>query len=302
VRRHRQSGRSINGIVLLDKPLGLTSNQSLQTAKRIFKARKAGHTGSLDKQASGLLPLCFGEATKFSGYLLNADKRYRARIRLGITTSTGDAEGEIIKMVAADNITDKRVVEVLESFVGRIEQVPPMHSAIKHNGQRLYKLAHQGMVVERNPRPVTIHSIAYLGRVESDIEIDISCSKGTYIRRLAEDVGNTLGCGGSVSALRRTGAGPYSAENMVDLDTLARLSERGELSSVLMPLESAVESLPAVRLSSDSAYYLTQGQAVMVPHAPTNGYVRIFLKGSSFIGIGVVLDDGRVAPKRLVRL
>lgn len=224
--RRREGERDVSGIVLLDKPAGITSNAALQTVKRLFRARKAGHTGSLDPLATGLLPICLGEATKLSGFLLDADKRYRTEIRLGVTTTTGDAEGETLRVREVADLDRARVAEAVARFTGEIEQIPPMHSALKRNGMPLYKLARQGIEVERAPRPVVIHALE-LVRCEADrIELDVRCSKGTYIRVLAEDIGEALGCGAHVGALRRTGVGGFDAGRMVALETLRAVAEQ----------------------------------------------------------------------------
>ena len=202
-RRFRPRGRRIDGILVLDKPVGMGSNESLQVVKRLFQARKAGHTGSLDRLASGLLPICMGEATKISGFLLNADKRYETSLRLGVRTRTGDAEGAVVETRAVPRYSKARIEKVLSEFVGDTEQIPPMHSAVKHQGQRLYKLAHQGIEVERKPRPIRIHYITLLDAQEQRLIIDAKCSKGTYIRTLAEDNGELLGFRENEEAMRR---------------------------------------------------------------------------------------------------
>lgn len=301
-RHQRGRGRDINGILLLDKPVGLGSNAALQEVKRLFNARKAGHTGNLDPLASGLLPVCLGEATKLSAFLLDADKVYTGTCKLGVRTTTADAEGEVIETRPVGNIDMARVREVLESFTGEITQIPPMHSAVKHQGQPLYKLAHQGIEVERKPRTVRIHELRLL-RFESDeLDIYVHCSKGTYIRTLAEEIGEALGCGAYLSALRRNAVGPFRLEGAVTLDELRQAAAAGPeaLDTLLLPMEEALSDWPAVQLSDTAAYYLTQGQAVLVPQAPTHGWVRLFREGQGFIGVGNILDDGRVAPKRLV--
>ena len=300
--RRRRHGRDLTGIVLLDKPIGIGSTEVLQRVKSLFQARKAGHTGSLDRLASGLLPLCFGEATKISGFLLDADKRYRSTFRLGIVTSTGDAEGEVLERRETPALDDRNIRRVLAEFNGEIEQVPPMHSAIKYQGQRLYKLAHQGLTVERQPRRVTIHRIELLGHGDGRLDVEVDCSKGTYIRVLAEDIGERLGCGASVETLHRLGAGPFDARDMVSFAELEQRAEQGlaRLDEVLLPIEAAVAHWPGVSLPDAVAYYLRRGQPVLVPHAPTEGWVRIFAAGNRFVGVGEVLDDGRVAPRRLM--
>jgi len=300
--RRRKGGRDLSGIVLLDKPVGMGSTQALQRVKTLYKARKAGHTGSLDRLASGLLPICFGEATKISGFLLDADKRYRSTFRLGVVTTTGDAEGEILEQCAPPDFDSETILAVLAEFDGEIEQIPPMHSAIKHQGQRLYKLAHQGLTVEREPRCVTIHRLELLEHGDGRLKVEVECSKGTYIRTLAEDIGKRLGCGASVETLHRTGAGPFDAADMVPLAALEERARDGleRLDEMLLPMETAVAHWPGVSLPDAVAYYLRRGQPVLVPHAPTEGWVRIFAGGDRFVGIGEVLDDGRVAPRRLM--
>lgn len=300
--RRRKSGRDLTGIVLLDKPIGMGSTQVLRRVKNLFKARKAGHTGSLDRLASGLLPICFGEATKISGFLLEADKRYRSTFRLGVVTNTGDAEGEVLEQCVPPEFERKTILRVLDEFGGEIEQIPPMHSAIKHQGQRLYKLAHQGLTVERQPRRVTIHRLELLEHGDGRLKVEVDCSKGTYIRTLAEDIGKRLGCGASVETLHRTGAGPFHAADMVPLAELEERAREGpeRLDEVLLPMETAVAHWPGVSLPDAVAYYLRRGQPVLVPHAPTEGWVRIFAAGDRFVGVGEVLDDGRVAPRRLM--
>jgi tRNA pseudouridine55 synthase len=299
--RHRSRGRDVDGIVLLDKPVGLSSNDALQRAKRLFMARKAGHTGSLDRLASGLLPICLGEATKISGVLLNADKHYLATFRLGQRTTTGDAEGEVVEERPVEGITRREVEQALARFLGAIDQVPPMHSAIKYQGKPLYKLAHRGIEVERQARRVVIHALDLLGLDGRDLEVSVRCSKGTYVRTLAEDIGAVLGCGAHVAALRRIGSGPYQDPAMVTLEELEALALDGlaALDARILPIESAVRDWPDIRLPEDMAYYLRQGQAVLVPRAPTQGWVRLYGGDARFFGVGEVLDDGRIAPRRL---
>ena len=298
----RVRGRPVNGLVILDKPVVMGSNEVLQVVKRLFNARKAGHTGSLDRLASGLLPICLGEATKISGFLLNSDKRYEADVRLGIRTNTGDAEGKTIQTAPVKLPSSRKLGRVLEGFIGEIEQVPPMHSAIKYKGQRLYKLAHQGLVVERQPRRVRIYELDLLGTEPELLTINVKCSKGTYIRTLAEDIGESLGCGAHVERLRRLEAGPFVSDDMISLERLRDFAEEGmaRLDSTLLPMEAAVSHWPQVSLPEAVSYYLRQGQPVMVPHAPTEGWVRIYVDEERFIGVGEVLDDGRIAPRRLV--
>ncbi len=302
----KRRGRPLDGILVLDKPAGMSSNQALQSAKRLFFAAKAGHTGSLDPLATGVLPLCFGEATKFSQYLLDADKAYESTITLGCATDTGDAEGEVLQECDAAGVTEDSVREALTAFEGEIEQVPSMYSAIKHQGQPLYKLARQGVEVERKARRVVIKTLqvrAFRPGPRAEVDIYLECSKGTYVRSLAEDLGTALGVGGHVSVLRRTQAGPFGIEDSVSLSTLEALKAGGELQQMdrlLKPAHAALDALPLVRLSESGGYYMRQGQPVLVPNAPCDGIVRVALETGEFLGVGEILDDGRVAPRRLV--
>ena len=304
ISKRKKSGRDVNGVLLLDKPAGLTSNDVLQMVKRLFDARKAGHTGSLDKPATGMLPICFGEATKFTSYLLNADKYYSTRCQLGAETTTGDAEGEITVTQNVPVFSEKDIASVLTRFHGVIQQIPPMHSSLKHKGQRLYKLAYKGIEVERKPRPVTIHSIKFVGLAEDHLDLEVHCSKGTYIRTLVEDIGKDLGCGAHIWQLIRTGVSDFSRNQMVSMDKLAELSIKGQnfLDEVLLPVDSIIKAMPEVTLVDSVSHYLENGQAVIVPHAPTAGMLRIYNENHDFIGVGEVLDDGRIAPRRLVNL
>lgn len=301
-RQRRNFQRKVNGILLFDKPAGLTSNAALQSVKRLFNARKAGHTGSLDPLATGLLPICFGEATKVSGFLLDADKHYDVVCKLGETTTTGDAEGELLEKRPAEGVTEKQFRKAMQSFVGEIEQIPPMYSALKHKGERLYKLARQGVEVEREPRQVTIHELELVNFDAPLVEIRIRCSKGTYVRTLVEDIGEQLGCGAHVSVLRRLGVGPFDGSQMIDFESLEALASEGmeSLDKQLLPMESGLSQWPDVHLTGDSVFYLRQGQPVLVPNAPTDGWVRLYEGETSFMGMGEILDDGRVAPRRLM--
>lgn len=305
-RKRKPHERDVDGILLLDKPAGITSNDALQKIKRIYKAARAGHTGSLDKPATGLLPLCLGEATKVSSYLLNADKTYVAVAKLGVVTSTADAEGEVLVTQQVSEFNQLQLEEIIAQFVGDIEQTPPMYSALKVGGQRLYKLAYQGLEVERKSRPVTIQQIDLLQFDQYSFEIQVRCSKGTYMRTLVEDIGNTLGCGAHVSTLRRLSTGPFNEEQMISMEIIEHLSKGGDetnaaLDQLLVPVDSALEHIPDVSLSEEMTYYLCLGQAVSVPQAPRDGLVRIYDHNRVFIGMGTILDDGRVAPKRLLK-
>ncbi|CAK0761375.1 tRNA pseudouridine(55) synthase [Gammaproteobacteria bacterium] len=314
MKRHHSRGRDVNGILLLDKAIGLTSNAALQEVKRLYRARKAGHTGSLDPLASGMLPLCLGEATKISGFLLDADKRYWAEFHLGVTTNTGDSHGEVLKTLPVGTLDPDEVRAAFARYTGQIEQTPPMHSAIKVQGRPLYTLAHQGITIERAPRTVNVYDFSLLSISGDRCTVRIHCSKGTYIRTLAEDVGAVLGVGAHVSALRRLAVGPFTnPESTVTMERLRAAGEEGDavLESLLLPMDSALGQWPAVTLTNDSAFYMRQGQPVLVPRAPTSGLVRLYARGktpggvgegevSPFIGVGEVMEDGRIAPRRLI--
>ncbi len=304
--RKRNKGRNVSGVLLLDKPQGCSSNLILQKVKRLFGAAKAGHTGSLDPLATGMLPICFGEATKISAFLLDSDKRYHLSCQLGVTTTTGDAEGEVIETLDASSITEQDIKAVLPEFIGEIEQIPPMYSALKHNGERLYKLARQGIEVERKARKITIYDIEYISLLKDEqqrvfLELEVSCSKGTYVRTLVEDIAKKLHSGAHITALRRLSVGPYSGE-MKTVEQLMTLAEQGHnaLDACLQPIDSGVADWPDVHLGSDAAFYVKQGQAVMVPHAPTKGWVRIYDQ-DHFLGLGEIQDDGMVAPRRMIK-
>ncbi len=294
--------RDVSGVLLLDKAVGLTSNEALQQVKRLFRAKKAGHTGSLDPLATGLLPICFGEATKVSSYLLSADKFYWTRAILGIRTDTGDGDGVVLEQRAVPALTVAMIESVLGRFRGVIEQVPPMHSAVKHQGRRLYELARQGITVERQAREVMIHRLSVVERGDTTVEFDIHCSKGTYVRTLVEDIGDALGCGAHVAALRRYGVGPYQEPDMITFEGLQTLAQQGDdaLDGVVRPVDSALIHWPRVDLDTDSAYYVRDGQAVQVSGAPAEGLVRVY-GPTGFLGIGEILDDGRVGPRRLLQ-
>lgn len=299
-------GRPVDGILVLDKPQGLTSNEALQQVKRLYFAAKAGHTGSLDPLATGVLPLCFGEATKFSQYLLDADKTYRATVVFGVSTDSGDADGRQIATADAGALTEQQLQDALAPFRGEIAQVPSMFSAIKVDGTPLYKLARQGVEIEREARQVTVHRLellAFRPGPQAEAEFLVEVSKGTYIRSLAEDIGRALGVGAHVKALRRTQAGPYRIEQAQSLDSLEELRGReafAELDALLLPVASALEHLPDVVLPEVSGFYVRQGQPVQVSRAPVAGLVRLRLEDGGFLGVGEILDDGRVAPRRLL--
>lgn len=297
--------KNINGILLLDKPLKMTSNGALQYVKRLLGAKKAGHTGSLDPLATGMLPLCFGEATKVSQFLLDSDKHYHVQVKLGTKTTTGDAEGDVIATLPVVGIDSEKIKMVLAQFVGAIQQIPPMFSAIKHQGKPLYKLARQGVEVERKPRDVFIHSSQFVSYENETFVFDVHCSKGTYIRTLVEDIGEILGCGAYTTGLRRTAVSPYQQNKMYSLNELEEKQAQDGFESLmacLLPMDTSVQHLPSIKLSSSGSFYIRTGQAVRVPELPVSGWVRLFSDDGQFMGIGEVLEDGRVAPRRLVSL
>jgi tRNA pseudouridine55 synthase len=286
---------------LLDKPVGLTSNQALQTVKHLLNACKGGHSGSLDPIATGLLPLFFGEATKLTQFLLNADKRYWTVFRLGQSTTTYDSEGEVTATRPV-NAGRRDIERALERFRGEIEQVPPMYSAIKHQGEALYKLARAGVEIEREPRRVTIYEIKLIGLENDLLTLEIACSKGTYVRSLAHDLGEFLGCGAHVAQLRRVGIGRVGIENAVPLERLQALPTPAERVRLLQPVDSVLHELPDVHLTPLAAHYLKQGQTVSTQHGFKPGWVRLYEGDTRFLGMGEVQDDGRVAPRRLLVL
>ena len=308
--RKRSWGRKLDGILVLNKPIGMSSNEALQQAKRLFFAAKAGHTGNLDPLATGVLPLCFGEATKFSQFLLDSDKGYRTTVTFGRKTASGDEDGEILEDTGAASLTENQVAGVLDKFRGDIEQVPPMYSALKKDGQPLYKLARQGIEVEREARPVSIYRLeltAFRPGPYPEADLEIECSKGTYIRTLAEDIGAALGFGAYVSSLHRFASGPYTESEALELDALQ--DERGEgraeqLDHHVLPVESALENMVPIELDANTGFYFKQGQPVMVPKlyqfAEEHAIVRVSLDTGEFLGVAEVIDDGQIAPRRLI--
>lgn len=299
--RGRRDCFPVSGVLLLDKAVGLTSNQALQTVKRLLNACKGGHTGSLDPIATGLLPLCFGEATKLTQFLIDADKRYWTVFRLGASTTTYDSEGEV---TATRPVTATRrdIERELQRFQGEIAQVPPMYSAIKHEGEALYKLARAGVEIERAPRPVTIYEIGLLDFQGDLLTLEIACSKGTYIRSLAHDLGERLGCGAHVVQLRRLAVGSTGIEQAITLERLQALPTPQERIALLRPVDSMLGAVPDVHLTPLAAHYLKQGQTVTARHDHGAGWVRLYEGDTRFLGMGEVLDDGRVAPRRLLAL
>lgn len=307
--RPRRRGRDIHGVLLLDKPQGLSSNDALQKVKRLYNANRAGHTGALDPLATGMLPICLGEATKFSQFLLDSDKRYRVIARLGQRTDTSDADGQIVQERPV-NFTQVQLDVALDSFRGDIKQVPSMYSALKYQGKKLYEYARQGIEVPREARSITVYELQFIRWEGDELELEIHCSKGTYIRTITDDLGELLGCGAHVIYLRRLQVATYPTERMVTLEQLNELLEQAHrqevapaelLDPLLMPMDSPVENYPEVNLLPVVAGYVKQGQPVQVAGAPASGMVRI-TEGEErkFIGVGDIADDGRVAPRRLV--
>ncbi len=290
--------------MLLDKPAGMSSNSALQHVKRLFNAKKAGHTGNLDVPATGLLPICLGEATKVSAYLLDSSKTYRALCRLGITTTTGDADGDILAEKPIPKLSKDDVKQACMQFLGETEQVPPMYSALKYKGQRLYELAYKGIEVERKARKITIHRIELLNFDNETFEIAIYCTKGTYIRTLAESIGHELGCGAHVLTLRRLGVGPFNESQMVTPTQLQAAAAAGvaQLDTLLLPMDTALLDLPEIYLTDDMAFYLCRGLAVMVSGLPKSGRLRLYDSTARFLGLGEVAKNGFLAPKRLINL
>lgn len=291
--------RDISGILLLDKPLGISSNQALQIVKRLYQAAKAGHTGSLDPLASGLLPICLGEATKFSHFLLDSDKSYRALVALGSTTTTGDAEGEILEQSPVTT-TAVELDAALKQMVGDIVQVPPMYSALKHEGKALYEYARDGVEIKREARPVRIHAITLERFKGVQFEMVVSCSKGTYIRTLAEDIGKLLGCGAHLGGLRRLTTAHFDLRDAVTIEQLEQMSME-QRDEVLLGADAAIEDFPQVTIDADSTFYLLRGQEVWKSGLSVKGLFRIYTEQGDFLGIGEQTSRGAIAPKRLLR-
>lgn len=307
--RPRRRGRDIHGVLLLDKPQGLSSNDALQKVKRLYNANRAGHTGALDPLATGMLPICLGEATKFSQYLLDSDKRYRVIAKLGQRTDTSDADGQIVQERPV-NFTQAQLDAALDTFRGDIQQVPSMYSALKYQGKKLYEYARQGIEVPREARSITVYELQFIRWEGDELELEIHCSKGTYIRTITDDLGELLGCGAHVIYLRRLQVATYPFARMVTLEQLNALQAQAQeqeiapgelLDPLLMPMDSPVENYPEVNLLPVVAGYVKLGQPVQVAGAPASGLVRI-TEGEErkFIGVGDIAEDGRVAPRRLV--
>ncbi len=315
----RKSGLNIHGILLLDKRLGVSSNRALQEVRRLFNANKAGHTGSLDPLATGLLPLCFGEATKVSGLMLDDNKRYQVVVQLGIMTDTGDLEGTVLETKPVPLLSKDDILVCLEQFTGEIDQVPPMYSALKLNGKKLYELARAGITVERKARHITIFELTLLSdssalaKAPDLLMLDVFCSKGTYIRSLAEDIGHYLGCGGTVKELRRLEAGQFNIEDAKTIEQLTAMDQQS-LAACLINVDKPLEGLPAVQLSEAQAASIKQGQSVTLPSPSLGAMLEIVPKlqrgnemvrmyhDAMFLGLGEMSLDGKLAPKKLFNL
>ncbi|MCE8017488.1 tRNA pseudouridine(55) synthase TruB [Halomonas sp. MCCC 1A17488] len=297
----RRRGLPIDGVLLLDKPKGASSNHALQRVRRLLQAQKAGHTGTLDPMATGLLPVCLGEATKFSAHLLEADKVYRTRVQLGAVTATGDAEGEVVERCEVPALTAADVERVLERFRGEIEQTPPMYSALKHRGRKLYELAREGKSVERAVRRVTVYDARLLAFEGDAFELEVRVSKGTYVRTLAEDIGRALGSGAHITALRRLATGPFDSEGMLPLEALEALSGQDEREAALLPVDVLVAHLPKLVVDERARQRLVHGQAASVDAVgeKTGKLARLYCD-ETFLGLGVVTGPQEVAPKRLL--
>jgi tRNA pseudouridine55 synthase len=292
--------QDVDGLLVLDKPLGISSNRALQTARRIYRARKAGHAGTLDPLATGLLLVCFGRATRVASYLLNLDKVYRARLKLGVTTTTADAEGEVLERRPVPALESTQLHAVLARFEGEIDQLPPMYSALKQQGQPLYKLARKGVKVERKPRRLKVYRLQLMAVEDDTLEIEVHCSKGLYVRTLAEDIGASLGCGAHLSALRRLAAGPYGVSPpMVGLEELSRLGPEA-LPSQLMPVDRALGEFPSLALAGDEARAFCQGQSIQADSHPCGQILRCYGPDVEFLGLGEMQSGGRLAPKMVL--
>ncbi|AJZ91331.1 tRNA pseudouridine(55) synthase TruB [Cedecea neteri] len=307
--RPRRRGRDIHGVLLLDKPQGLSSNDALQKVKRLYNANRAGHTGALDPLATGMLPICLGEATKFSQYLLDSDKRYRVIAKLGQRTDTSDADGIVVQERPV-NFSAEQLAAALESFRGDTEQVPSMYSALKHQGKPLYEYARAGIEVEREARPITVYELLFIRHEGDELELEVHCSKGTYIRTIVDDLGEKLGCGAHVIFLRRLAVSKYPIERMVTLEQLNEMVEQAHrqerepaelLDPLLMPMDSPASDFPRVNLLPEVAVYFKNGNPVRVAGIQAEGLVRV-TEGDEkkFIGMGEIDGEGRVAPRRLV--
>ncbi len=300
----RKKGNDVDGIILLDKPLGRSSNSALQKVRYLFNAKKAGHTGSLDPLATGVLPICFGQASKVTSFLLDSDKRYRCTAQLGVTTTTGDKEGDELDVREITPFCKDDIEKVLMNYRGPIEQIPPMHSALKHNGQPLYKLARQGIEIERKVRNVTIHELTLIDFTEDSITLDVHCSKGTYIRTLAQDIGEAMGFGAHLSLLRRTEVSPFDCSTLYTIEEIEKLANENALAEILMPIDSALKEFPSMQLKSDEVALIRNGIKVKRDDTPETDMIRLYTENNEFLGIAKhgLTESGEImlVPRRLM--
>lgn len=302
-RKKKINRRKVDGILLLDKPMGMTSNAVLQQIKYLYFAAKAGHTGSLDPLATGMLPICFGEATKYSQYLLDADKTYTVKAKLGVRTTTSDAEGEVVSTKPVPEFTLAQLDQAFDAFRGEILQVPSMYSALKYQGKPLYYYARNNIEVPRKERMITVYQLDVLDYADEVVTFSVKCSKGTYVRTIADDVGEVLGCGAHVIELRRTQVGNFAEADMTtvsELEALKADNQFQQMDDLLLPVDTAVACWPSVFLNEDLLFYIRQGSPVLVPNAPQVHWLRLHSKEGEFIGIGELQEDGLVAPRRLI--
>ncbi len=299
--QEKSSKEAVDGLLLLNKPTGMTSNRALQTVKRLLNAKKAGHTGSLDPAATGMLPLCFGEATKVCAYLLNADKTYRVTARLGNSTDTGDADGQEVSTAPIPEMSADDWDVILQTFVGESMQIPPMYSALKKDGMRLYELARKGETVEREPRPITIHEIRLLECAGSRLVFRVACSKGTYIRTLVEDIAGRAGTVAHTARLHRESVGHFRSEDMLDLTAVEALAEDSQLAlrERLLPPDVALAGFPPVSLDESAGLRFSGGQPVTVAEESRTGLARVYGAGQQFLGVGELAGNGQLAPRRV---
>ncbi len=300
----RRKGNDVDGILLLDKPLGISSNRALQKIRSLFNAKKAGHTGNLDPLASGVLPICFGQASKVTAFLLDSNKRYTCTAQLGKTTTTGDKEGEVLQTRQIPTLSETQILATLEQFKGEIQQIPPMYSALKHQGQPLYKLARQGIEIERKARTVHILELNLIAHDSDTITLDILCSKGTYIRTLAQDIGEQLGCGAHLSLLRRTEVEPFDCKHLYTLEQIESLAQKHNdagLLKTLLPIDSALKKLPEITLNHDETKRIQNGLKIARKDLPESDMIRLYQSDGVFLGIGRYASDHQLAPKRLMK-
>lgn len=299
----KRKGLPINGILLLDKPIGISSNKALQQIKHLYNAQKAGHTGSLDPLATGMLPICLGEATKTSHFLLNSDKSYQTTIQFGATTTTGDSEGEVLETRPVPTLDDTTIQDLLKAFTGKLKQIPPMYSALKHQGQPLYKLARQGKEIERKARDITIFSNTFLEKTDDSITTAVDCSKGTYIRSLAMDMGESLGCGAHITMLRRVRVSPFNYGRMFTLDEVIEAKAKGTLHKILLPVDAGIIHFTKISLEEANVEKILFGQTIEEKNHLTAGeMVRLYNMNHDFLGIGEISRSGcHIKPKRLIQ-